>query len=196
MTGSVGDSLCASGLCPELWKGASLVSSSQAPGSGQAGHFLCLERVLLVLRKSPEPLTSWSSPERSYSVGPARGWTHSASLWRQPLEAARPLTSAATPHPLLLPALQVSVDPGQRKSPFLLWPEERSQGLAKQPSVSWTRRRNKTERKTKSSIRSLSYPEASHCSSQVSQPGLCHLLSPRNGPAQVGGLMGAGAGGA
>lgn len=133
MTGSVRDSLCASGLCPELWEGASLVSSSQAPCSGQAGHFLCLERVLLVLRRSPEPLTSWSSPERSYSVGPARGWTHLASLWRQSLEAAQPLTSAATPHPLLLPALQVSVDPGQRKSPFLLWPEERSQGLQNNP---------------------------------------------------------------
>lgn len=47
-------------------------------------------------------------------------------------------------------------------------------------------KQNKTKHKTKSSARSLSYPEGSNCSSQISQPGLCCLLSPGSGPCPGG----------
>lgn len=95
--------------------------------------------------------------------------------------------------PHLCTALRDTGGPGQKKFCSLPWSEERGQKLAKQSLDSWTRRQNKTQNKW--SARSLSYPEASNHSSQISQPGLGHLLRPKNGSCPgVVSLIGAGSG--
>lgn len=121
-----------SGLCSQRWEGLLLQPPGRTYSMLEEGVAGAVER----------------SRTTHLCVQPRKELYHP---WRQP----QPVFPAATP----LCAPQVSVGPGERKSPFPLWPEERGQEVAKQPLGCWTRWQNKTQ--NKSSAGSLSYPEAS-----------------------------------
>lgn len=119
-------------------------------------------------------------PRKEPSVGPAMGRTHLSGLPRSPLEAA---PSSPLQQPLPVSLLSRSVGAQDRES-LANFSGQRKGAKRLQNNPQVLGQESKT--KHKSSTSSVSYSEASKCPSQISQPGLCHPLSPKNGPCQGG----------
>lgn len=100
--GCGGDGSVCPWVCPEWRGGASPVSPGPGFQAVARQHASCAWRGgSPVLGKDLEPLASGFSLERSHSLGPRMGRTHSGGSRRKPLGAGQPVTPAhpRSPHP-------------------------------------------------------------------------------------------------
>lgn len=134
VSGSLGDCLGASRLCSEWWEGASLIISGPGPQAvARPDIFYAWRRCCWCCRRVQNHSPPCSAQKGVILADPARGRIHLGRLRRQSLDVAQPLTSEATPHPLLFPALQVSVGQDGGSLPCFSGQRKGAKGLQNSP---------------------------------------------------------------